>query len=111
MSAGVIWLLAALTSGVSTLVFREDSVWYPITLVACVLAIGIGILLMVRLSRAVSLASVSLGFLWVGLYMALLVIQFDDIQAWTADLFFAVLGATAAFKSYRELTVRPPLAS
>lgn len=102
MSVGVIWLLAAISSGISTLVFREDSIWYPTTLAASGVAIVIGIVALIRFDRTIARASVVLGFLWVAMYVALLLIQIDDVQAWTANLFFALLGATASLVSWRK---------
>ena len=100
-TASVLWLAAAVTSAAATIIFRGDDVWYVITLVASGVAAVLGILLLWRPTAPTVLVSTIAGAAWVVLYAALVVIQSDDIQAWTADAFFALLGGAASFIGYR----------
>ncbi len=50
--AGVVWLVAASLSSVATVVIRDDSAWYSITLVASAVAALAGILFFWRPSNA-----------------------------------------------------------
>ncbi|MGC2239534.1 MAG: hypothetical protein WA726_01710, partial [Acidimicrobiia bacterium] len=107
-AAGVMWLVAAVLSAATTVVFRDDSAWYAITLVASTLAVVLGIMLLWRPNSASVLMSTIGGVVWVVLYAVLIAIQSDDLQAWTADAFFVVLGGAAAFisaRAGRELAV------
>jgi len=100
--AGVVWLVAAVIGALATVIFRGDEpAWYAITLVASAIAAAIGILLLWRPSRTTVVLSTLGGVAWVVLYGALIAIQSADIQAWTADLLFAVIGAVAAILAYR----------
>ncbi|MFZ0014884.1 MAG: hypothetical protein WAL25_12310 [Acidimicrobiia bacterium] len=107
-TAGVMWLVAAVLSAATTFVFRDGSAWYAITFVASTLAAVLGIMLLWRPNSATVLMSTIGGVAWVVLYAVLIAIQSDDLQAWTADAFFVVLGGAAAFisaKAGRELAV------
>jgi len=99
-TAGVLWLVAAVLSAAATLVFRDDA-WYAVTLVASLVAALVGILLIWRSTPTTVLVSTILGVVWVVVYVILVVDQFDDVQAWTADAFFGLVGGAAAFIAYR----------
>jgi FtsH-binding integral membrane protein len=99
--AGVLWLAAALIGAAMTIVFRDDPTWYAITLFASVVAALIGIGLIWRPSSAVVGLSSIVGVVWIVTYGLLTVIQSDDIQAWTADLFVGLVGAIVAIVAYR----------
>jgi hypothetical protein len=100
-TAGVLWLVAAVLGATLTLIFRGDSIWYAITLIASGVAIVLGVLLLRRpTSTSVSLSTLG-GVAWVVIYALLVADQSDDIQAWTADALLAVFGALAAFIGYR----------
>lgn len=96
-TSGALWLVAAATSAGVTIVFREDVVWYTITLAAGVIAAVIGVLLLRRPTSTLILLSSIGGIAWVVMYGILVALQSDDIQAWTADAFLGVIGAVAAF--------------
>ena len=99
--AGVLWLVAAVTSALATVVFRNDSTWFAITLAASAIAALVGILLLGQPSNTVVLASSIVGVVWVVMYLILVADQYDDVQAWTANAFFALVGGTAAVVAYR----------
>ncbi len=100
-TAGVLWLAAAALSAAATIIFRGNEVWYAITLVASAVAAVLGITLLWRPNSTSVLMSTISGVAWVALYVVLVAVQSDDIQAWTADAFFALLGGAAALISNR----------
>lgn len=100
-TAGVLWLVAAVSSAVATIAFREDSVWYLITLAASGVTAALGILVLWRPNKTSIFLSTIGGVGWIVLYGILVAIQSDDLQAWTANALFVVLGAAAAFLAYR----------
>lgn len=100
-TAGVLWLIAAVSSAASTIAFRSDSVWYAITLVASGVAAAVGVLLLMRATKSTVGLSTLIGAAWVAMYVVLIVDQIDDVQSWTANAFFALLGAVAAVIAYR----------
>jgi len=98
-TAGVLWSAAAVLSAAATIIFRENEVWYAITLAASAVAAVLGITLLWRPNNTTELMSTISGVAWVAVYMVLIVVQSDDIQAWTADAVFALLGGAAALIS------------
>jgi O-antigen/teichoic acid export membrane protein len=97
--AGILWLAAAIIGAAMTIVFRDD-VALAVTLVASVIGALIGIGLIWRPGIATVGLSSILGVAWVVTYGVLTVIQSADIQAWTADAFVGLVGATAAIVAY-----------
>jgi hypothetical protein len=97
--AGILWLTAAIIGAAMTIVFRDD-VALAVTLVASVIGALIGIGLMWRPGRATVAVSSIGGVTWIAVYGALTVIQSDDFQAWTADVFVGLVGAIAAIVAY-----------
>ncbi|MGB7859903.1 MAG: hypothetical protein WBM90_05350 [Acidimicrobiia bacterium] len=95
-TAGVMWLIAAALSATATVVFREDTTWFVITIVASAIAAVLGILLLLRPNRTTGLLSALGGIAWVTMYAVLIVIQSDDVQAWSADAVFLLVGAAAS---------------
>jgi hypothetical protein len=97
---GVLWLVAAIIGAAMTIAFRDDAIWYAVTL----LLSGIGALIGIGLIWRPGIATVGLssigGVAWVATYGVLTVIQSGDIQAWTADVFVGSVGAIAAIVAY-----------
>ena len=100
-TAGVLWLVAAVSSAGATVVFRDDSAWYAVTLAASAVAALLGVLLLWRPNNTTVLFSTLIGVAWVVMYVVLIAIQSDDIQAWTANAFFGLVGGAAAFIAYK----------
>jgi hypothetical protein len=99
--AGLLWTIAALLAIVTTLVFRVDQAQIVATLLAGVIALGLGLwILLGRTGMAVPV-STALGVAWVVLFVALAVIQSDEIEAWSTDAAIAVFGGLAALLAYR----------
>lgn len=98
--AGVIWLIAAAAGAATTVIFRDEGTWYVVTLIASAVVAVVGILLMWKPGMTTSFLSTLLGIAWVAMYVALVIDQWDDFQAWTADAFLALVGAVAAFVGY-----------
>ncbi len=100
-TAAVVWLVAAGLGAAVTVIFRDDSAWYAITLVASAAAVLVGVGLLWRPNATTILYSTIVGVGWVVTYLILIAIQSDDMQAWTADAFLALVGGVAAFVAYR----------
>jgi hypothetical protein len=98
--AGVLWLLAGVIGAAMTIVFRDDAIWYAVTLLLSGMGALIGIGLIWRPGIAtVGLSSIG-GVAWVATYGVLTVIQSADVQAWTADVFVGFVGAITAIVAY-----------
>ena len=105
--AGLLWIVAALLAIVTTLVFRVDQLQIVLTLVAGVIALAVGAWLVLGAKGTAIRVSTILGVAWVVLFVALAVIQSDDLPALVTDLGVAVFGAVAALIAYRT-AVAPP---
>ena len=105
--AGVLWVIAALIAIVTTLVFRVDQVQIIVTLVAGVIAVAVGLWLLFRATDMAIKVSMALGVAWVALFVALAVIQSDELAAWSTDASIAVFGAVAAVLSSRSAAASP----
>ena len=100
-TAGVLWLVAAVFSAGATIAFRNDSVWYVITLIGSVIAAAVGVLLLSRANSSTVRLSTLVAVAWVVMYLILTVDQIDSVGAWTTDVFLALVGAVAAAIAYR----------
>ncbi len=101
-TAGMLWLIAAVFSAAATLVFRPtDSVWYGITLAGSGVAAAVAVLLWIRPTSSTVGLSTLVGVAWAVMYVILVFDQIEDVQAWTANAFFALLGVAAALIAYR----------
>jgi hypothetical protein len=98
--AGVLWLAAAIIGAAMTIVFRDDAASYAVTLVLSGAGALIGIGQVWRREMTTVRLSLLCGVAWIATYGVLTVIQSDDVQAWTADVFVGVVGAIAAFAAY-----------
>ena len=99
--AGLLWAIAALLAIVTTLVFRVDQAQIVATLLAAVIALGVGLWLLSGATGMAIQVSTALGVAWVVLFVALAVFQSDEIAAWSTDVAIAVFGGLAALMSYR----------
>ncbi|MBA2720856.1 MAG: hypothetical protein H0U52_16685 [Chloroflexi bacterium] len=100
--AGVLWAIAALIAIVTTLVFRVDPTQIIVTLVAGAIAVAVGLRLVFGATGKAIQMSTVLGVAWVALFVALAVIQSDELAAWSTDVCIAVFGAVAAVLSSRS---------
>jgi hypothetical protein len=100
--AGILWIVAAILAAAVTLVFRVVPEQSAITNAASAIAVAIGALLVRRPEAAVVSASSAFGVAWVTLYVALIVIQSDEIAAWSTDAILAVFGGLAGLIGYRS---------
>ena len=99
--AGILWVVAALLAIAATVVFRVDRVQVATTLAAGLIALALGAWMLVRPTTATIRQSSFAGAVWFVLYLALAVIQADEIAAWTTDIFVGVVGVAAAFVGLR----------
>ncbi len=99
--AGILWIVAAAMAAGVTIAFRVVPTQVAITLAASAVAIAIGTLLVWRPETKVVTVSSAFGVAWVALYIALVVIQSDEIAAWSTDAVLAVFGGLAALIGYR----------
>jgi hypothetical protein len=94
-------VVAALLAIAATVVFRVDRVQVATTLAAGLIALALGAWMLVRPTSATIRQSSFAGAVWFVLYLALAVIQADEIAAWTTDIFVGVVGVAAAFVALR----------
>lgn len=99
--AGILWIVAATLAAVVAFAFRVDLAQLAISLAACAIAFAIGALLVWRPQAAVVSASSLFGVAWVALYVALVVVQSDEIEAWSTDAVLVVFGGLSALIGYR----------
>jgi len=105
--AGLLWTIAALLAITTTLVFRVDMLQIILTLTAGVVAVGVGLWLLSGGTGLATQVSTLLGVVWVVLFVALAVIQSDELAAWSTDAGVAVFGAVAALMAYRTARASP----
>jgi hypothetical protein len=94
-------VVAALLAIAATVVFRVDQVQVGITLAAGLIALALGAWVLVRPTSGTIRQSSFAGAGWFVLYLALAVIQADEIAAWTTDIFVGVVGVAAACVALR----------
>jgi hypothetical protein len=99
--AGILWVVGALLAIAATLVFRVDQVQVVVTLAVGVIALALGTQMLLRRTSAAIPRSSVLGAAWFVLYLALAVIQGDEIAAWTTDVVVGVIGVAAAILALR----------
>jgi hypothetical protein len=99
--AGILWVVAALLAITTTLVLRIDQVQVVVTLAMGVIAMALGTQMLLRPTSAAIRRSSLLGAAWFVLYLALAVIQADEIAAWTTDVVVGVVGVAAAILALR----------
>ena len=99
--AGLLWTIAALLAIVTTIVFRVDQLQIIVTLVLGAIALGVGLWLLSGATGMAIQASTVVGVAWVFLFVALAVIQSDEIAAWSTDVAVGVFGAVAAVMAHR----------
>jgi uncharacterized membrane protein HdeD (DUF308 family) len=99
--AGVLWVVASLLSIATTVIFRVDQVQVVLTSAAGLIALALGAWMLLRPTTATIRSSSLVGAVWVILYVALALIQADEIAAWTTDMFVGLVGLAAAFLAFR----------
>ena len=100
-SAGGLWIVAAGFAIAMTLIFRTDPFQWVVTMAVGVVAAVLGLWLIVRPSALVVSASNVVTVVWTVLYAILTVQQFDELSAWTTDVFLIAIGAAAGVAAYR----------
>ena len=99
--AGAVWLVAAGFAIAMTLIFRTDPVQWVVTMAIGVVAAVVGVWLIARPSALVVSASNVVAVVWTVLYAVLTVQQFDELAAWTTNVFLIAIGAAAGVAAYR----------
>lgn len=99
--AGALWLAAAGFAIAITLIFRVDPVQWAVTMAVGLIAAVVGLLLLVRPSARVVIASNVVAVAWIILYAVLTVQQFDELAAGTTDVALIAIGAAAGFAAFR----------
>ena len=94
-------MVAGLLAITTTLVFRVDQVQVVVTLAAGLIALALGAQMLLRPTSAAIRRSSFLGAAWFVLYLALAVIQADEIAAWTTDVVVGAIGVAAAIVALR----------
>lgn len=89
---GALWLALAAFSITMTLVFRVEAYQIVVTLALGVATAVLGSVVLGRPSRAAITTSIVAGIAWLALYVALAVIQADELAAWATNAFMAVAG-------------------
>jgi len=99
--AGVLWLIAAGSAIVMTLIFRVDPVQWVVTMAVGAVAAVVGLWLIARPSALVVSASHAVAAVWIVLYAVLTALQSDEVAAWTTDVALIAIGAAAGVAAYR----------
>jgi len=100
-----VWLIArpsALVVSASNVVAVVWTVLYAVlTMAIGVVAAVVGVWLIARPSALVVSASNVVAVVWTVLYAVLTVQQFDELAAWTTNVFLIAIGAAAGVAAYR----------
>ena len=99
--AGALWLVAAGFAIAMTLIFRTDPVQWVVTIVIGAVAAVVGMWLIASPGALVVSASSAVTAVWIVVYAVLTVLQSDELEACTTDVFLVAIGAAAGVVAYR----------
>lgn len=95
VASSCLWMLGGVLGFTTSVVFRVEPVPWAIGIALGILAVLVGTTRLRPGMPAMARWSVALGVAWVPFYVALAVLQRDDVAALTTDVALAVLGAAA----------------